>query len=229
MQFWSTENTLKLRSNKTMKLVIAGAGTYGSVYKYYIEEQSKHTVIGFADDDESKIGQKVNGVEVICKTRDFEKIRSLGVEGVIAPIGDNRIRLNLLIDYISQGFQTPSFIHNSVVIPRELKIGRGVYILPGSIIMPFVEIHDFVMISIGVKVAHHTILGEASFLSTGVNIGAMIDFGKCAFAGIGSTISTGVKRIGNYAIIGAGSVIIRDVEDHAVIVGNPGRVIRYTQ
>lgn len=209
-----------------MKVIIAGAGTYGSVYHHYLVNQGRHNIIGFADDDQSKIGQRINGLEVICKTRNYEKLRSLGVEGVFAPIGDNKIRRSLLSDYSLNGFQTPGFIHDSVIIPRDQKIGKGVYILPGSIIMPFVEIHDFVMISIGVQVAHHSILREASFLSHGVNMGAMIDFGICALAGNGSTIAIGVKRIGNYATIGAGAVIIREVEDYAVVVGNPGRMIR---
>ncbi len=209
-----------------MKAVIAGAGTYGSVYHYYLYEQGKYDIIGFIDDDQKKIGQKFNGLDVICETNNFQKLRDIGVEVVFAPIGNNKIRQSLLREYDANGFRTPGFIHPSVIIPDNIKLGRGVYILPGTIIMPFTEIHDFVMISIGVKVLHHTILQEAAFLSNGVNMGASIDFGVCAYAGMGSTIMTGIKRIGDYATIGAGAVIIRDVKDHAVVVGNPGRVIR---
>lgn len=209
-----------------MKIVIAGAGTYGMVYHHYILSQVKLEVIGFVDDDQAKIGSKLNGLKVLCGTRDFEKLKNLGVEGVICPIGNNRIRQSILKDYEANGFQIPGFIHESVIIPGNVRLGKGVYILPGTIIMPFAEIDDYVMISMGVKVAHHTRLREASFLSTGVNMGASIDFGVCAFAGIGSTITTGVKRIGNHATIGAGAVIIRDVDDYTVVAGNPGKLIR---
>ena len=40
---------------------------------------------------------------------------------------------------------------------------------------------------------------------------------------------TGVKEIGAYSLIGAGSVIIQDVPDYAVVVGNPGKVIKNSQ
>jgi len=210
-----------------MKVVIAGAGTYGSVYHKYLSNFNEFEVSGFVDDDPAKIGQMLNGLKIICETRNFTKLKELYIEGVFCPIGNNKTRQSLLKDYLSNGFQTPSFIHESVIISDDLKVGIGVYILPGTIIMPFVEIHDFVMISMGVKIAHHTILHDASFLSAGVNMGANIDFGACAFAGIGSTITTGVKTIGDYATIGAGTVIIHNVPAHAVMVGNPGRLMRF--
>ena len=50
--------------------------------------------------------------------------------------------------------------------------------------------------------------------------------GSDVWIGRNVTIIAGVK-IGNGAIIGAGSIVIRDVPDYAVVVGVPGRVIRY--
>jgi len=44
--------------------------------------------------------------------------------------------------------------------------------------------------------------------------------------GASSVILPGVK-IGRGAVIGAGSVICKDVPAYAVVVGNPGRIIRY--
>lgn len=49
--------------------------------------------------------------------------------------------------------------------------------------------------------------------------------GKGAWIGAGATILPGV-RVGRYAIVGAASVVTKDVPDYAVAVGNPARVIR---
>lgn len=40
------------------------------------------------------------------------------------------------------------------------------------------------------------------------------------------TILPGCKRIGAHSIIGAGSVVTRDIPDYAIAGGNPARVIR---
>ena len=47
-----------------------------------------------------------------------------------------------------------------------------------------------------------------------------------ASIGAGSVIVTGVE-IGRWAMIGAGSVVTKDVVDHALVVGNPARIIGF--
>jgi acetyltransferase-like isoleucine patch superfamily enzyme len=48
---------------------------------------------------------------------------------------------------------------------------------------------------------------------------------KGASIGSGATILSNVV-IGEHAIVGAGSVVTRDVPPHAIVVGNPARVLR---
>lgn len=54
--------------------------------------------------------------------------------------------------------------------------------------------------------------------STVVRYGAAI--------GAGAVIVTGIE-IGRWSMIGSGTVVTRDVPDHALVVGNPGRVIGF--
>lgn len=50
--------------------------------------------------------------------------------------------------------------------------------------------------------------------------------GKDAWIGANVVILPGVK-IGNYAIIGAGSVVTKDIPDNAIACGNPAKVIKH--
>ena len=47
-----------------------------------------------------------------------------------------------------------------------------------------------------------------------------------AALGAGVVVVTGVE-IGRWALIGSGTVVTRDVPDHALVVGNPGRVVGF--
>jgi acetyltransferase-like isoleucine patch superfamily enzyme len=47
-----------------------------------------------------------------------------------------------------------------------------------------------------------------------------------AAIGAGAIVVTGVS-IGRWALVGAGAVVVRDVPDHGLVVGNPARLIGY--
>ena len=49
---------------------------------------------------------------------------------------------------------------------------------------------------------------------------------KGASIGANSTILSGIT-IGEFALIGAGSVVTKDVPDYAIVVGNPSRQVGY--
>lgn len=206
------------------KGIIIGAGTYGQTYSEYLKKD--YEIIGFIDDNPELLGQDVGGIKVLGN-RDFLFSEVSTDISIFVPIGNNSIRVELLKKLINHGFKVPSFIHETAIIHSSVKIGNAVYILPGTNIMPSTTIGDFVMISMGVNIAHHVFVDEGCFFSQGTNIGASLFINKQAYFGIASTVMTGIKSIGENALLGAGAVIIRDVQDYAVVVGNPGKIIKY--
>jgi acetyltransferase-like isoleucine patch superfamily enzyme len=58
-----------------------------------------------------------------------------------------------------------------------------------------------------------------------ITFAGAIEIGEGCWIGIGVSILPGVK-IGKNAVIGANSVVTRDVPDYCVAAGNPARVIR---
>ena len=206
-----------------MKSVIIGAGTYGEVYLAYLQEAGVD-IIGFLDD-----APKSNLIRNIPVLGGVDSLPSLkdkyGIEAVYCPLGNNN-RVKFLSLAKELGYKTPSYIHPSVIISPNVIIGDGVYILLGTTIMPFTIINDYVMISMGVHLAHHNILEEGVFLSTGCNFGASIIAHKYAYCGINSTIMTGIKELGENCLIGAGTVVVKDVEANTVVAGVPAKFLR---
>lgn len=54
-----------------------------------------------------------------------------------------------------------------------------------------------------------------------------LTIGNDVWLGHNSVISPSVSIIGDGAVVGAGAVVFKDVPPYAVVVGNPGRVVRY--
>lgn len=208
-----------------MKTIIIGAGTYGEVYLYYLQEVG-YEIIGFLDDNKSLWNTKIRGVPVLGGVDLLNDRESLEAEAVFCPLGNNKLRVKFLNKAKTLGYKTPNYIHSSVIIPTNIKMGEGIYILLGVKIMPYVSLEDYTMISMGAHIAHHTTLEKGTFISTGVNFGASIVAKEYSYVGIGATIMTGVKELGKECLIGAGAVVIKDVPNKAVVAGVPGKVIK---
>jgi len=113
-----------------------------------------------------------------------------------------------------------SFIGPFVEITRGVIIGKRCLIESHSFLCTAVILEDEVFVGHGVMFTNDLyprIGRRVNYRTTLVKKGASI--------GTNATIIGGIT-IGEYAIIGAGSVITQNVEDLAIYAGNPARKIR---
>ena len=209
------------------KSIIIGAGTYGETYLYFLREAGVD-IVGFLDDNAQLTGRMVRDVPVLGTTELLPRLKELyDVDNVYCPIGSNRVRVSILERARALGFKTPNFIHPKAYISSNVSMAdEGVYIEAYTNIYPYTTIERDVLICGGSLVAHHCHLSQGTFISAGVNFGASVHAGKYAYIGIGSTIMTGVKELGEDCLVGAGAVVIRDVPARAVVAGVPVRILK---
>lgn len=144
-------------------------------------------------------------------------------EEIILGIGNNRIR-NTLSDRPDLRFGKA--IHPTAVIGEYCAIGDGTVIMAGAVLNPSTTVGRHCIVNTGASVDHDGFIGDYVHISPGVVLTGNVSVGEGTHIGAGAVVIPGI-RIGRWAVIGAGAVIIRDVPDYAVVVGNPGRIIRY--
>ena len=54
-----------------------------------------------------------------------------------------------------------------------------------------------------------------------------MEIGSDVWIGQNAIILPGARRIGDGAVVGAGSIVTKDVPDFAIVAGNPAKIIRY--
>lgn len=203
---------------------IIGAGTYGEAM-CELAEILGYEVKGFYDEDDEKQKEIVMGIRVIGK---FSKLSENEIKdnSFIVAIGNNKIRHKIMEKINKFNGITPTLIHPRAIISESAIIGKGVYIQANAYIWTKVKISDFCIISPNTVIAHHSTIGKACLVSTLTGVGASINIEDKVFIGMGCTIVTGMHTVGENSIIGAGAVVLRDVDENSVYAGVPAKKIR---
>lgn len=110
---------------------------------------------------------------------------------------------------------------------KNIYIGNMVFFNFNCVILDCAEVHIGNNVFIGpaaqIYTAEHAL--DAGLRATGASHARPVEIGDDVWIGGGAIICPGVK-IGARSVIGAGSVVTRDVPEDVIVAGNPARVIR---
>lgn len=124
-----------------------------------------------------------------------------------------------------------SHIMQGCVIGEDCNIGQNVVVSPDVILGRNVKIQNNVSVYTGVRCEDDVFLGPSMVFTNVINPRSHVSrkdeyrptvIRRGASVGANATIVCG-NEIGEYALIGAGSVVTKDVPAYALMVGNPAR------
>lgn len=201
-----------------MGRVIIGAGGFArDVFLHLRSSQAYHVKAFAVSTPITK--DSVYGVPVIP----FEKI--LPSDTLIMGIGDLHARQRLCENELK------SYIFNSVVSEdcrvegEDVILGEGTIICPYCCITSNIKIGKHVHVNLNSTIGHDCILGDYITIGPGVNISGNCKIGSRVQIGTNAAIREGTT-ICDDVIIGMGSVVLKDITESGVYVGNPVRKIK---
>ena len=136
---------------------------------------------------------------------------------------------------IGEGTKIWHFSHvmSGAIIGNNCNLGQNVVVLPKVILGSNVRVQNNVSIYEGVICEDDVFLGPSAVLTNVINPRSAVSrktefkttlIKKGASIGANATIVCG-NTIGEYAFIGAGSVVTKNIPAYALIIGNPGRQV----
>ena len=210
-------------------LIIFGASGFGREVAWAVERLNKVTptwnLLGFMDDADDIQGSEINGYKVLGKTGD---VGNYPDSYFVVAVGDSRTRERIVANMkvVNPNIRFGTVIDPSVEMSELVTVGEGTIICAHTIITVNIEIGSHVIINLDCTIGHDAVLKDFVTLYPSVNVSGITNIGRLVELGTGMQIIQG-KSVGDYSIVGAGAVVVKDIPAKCTAVGSPAKPIKY--
>ena len=123
------------------------------------------------------------------------------------------------------GIRMDRLIHPKAFLGSNVRLGEGVVINSHAVISPNVHLGDHCMIQKNVYIGHDVVIGKFTRLGPSTAIAGSCRIGNLCSVGIGACFLDRI-HVGDWTVIGAGSLVTKDLPKGVVAVGSPCKIIR---
>lgn len=210
------------------KILIYGANGHAKVVADIIEKENKYEIVGFIDDDDKKINKTFLSYKIIGNYNNIDEIcKKYDTSYMIIAIGNNFTRKKI-INKLQQNhsyIKYVSTIHPSTTISKHVKISDGNVIMANCSINSHTKILHHCIVNTGSIIEHDCLLENFSSTAPNSTLGGNVTLGECSVISISATIKHNVK-IGKHSIVGAGSLVLKNIDSNVVAYGVPAIKVR---
>lgn len=146
--------------------------------------------------------------------------------GTVIAIGNNRIRKSVASEFT--GRIQEAVVHRAASVSESVRLGRGTVVMANASINAETKIGEHCILNTGSTVEHDCEIDDFVHISPNAALAGGVHVGEGSHIGIGAVVIPGIK-IGKWVTIGAGTVVLKNIPDFATVVGNPGKIIKYTE
>jgi sugar O-acyltransferase (sialic acid O-acetyltransferase NeuD family) len=180
-------------------------------------------------------GKRIVGIIDNNVTDNYFGCEILGGDSIAADLYDDFKDIPLLITpdnpqsrkqlsryYSELGFKFDSLISPKATISKSAKLGTGTIIQSGVNISSLVTIGNFVKLNSFSNVMHDAVISDYVTIAPNAVLLGRVQVFDCAYIGSNATILSG-KHIYRNSLVGAGSVVTKDVAEGITVAGNPAK------
>ncbi len=206
-------------------LIIIGASGFGREVAWLVERINEKNptwnLLGFLDDAPQMQGKVVDDYSVLGKC---DLVKEYPDAWYVCAIGSSKVRKAMIHKIGKAKFAT--LIDPSVEFSKRVSIGEGSIICAHTIITVDIHIGKHVIINLDCTIGHDAVLNDYVTLYPSVNVSGITEIGEGSELGTGSQIIQ-MKKVGKNSIVGAGSVVIKDIPSDCTAVGSPAKPIKF--
>lgn len=206
-------------------LLIIGARGFGrEVYHSAIESigyGAEFDIKGFLDDKADALDGFEGYPPIVSSVEAYEPHPD---DVFVCALGDVKYKIKYAQMILDKGGEFISLIHNTAYIADTAKCGKGCVILAGARIQSDVHVGNFVTIQPYSIIGHDTKVGDFCHFNCYAFTGGKVMVEDMVTVHTSGKIMPNVK-IGKKAIVGVGSIVIRNVAEGVTVFGNPAEEI----
>jgi len=207
------------------EIILIGGGGHCKSCIDVIEREDKYQIKGIIDLP-SELGKTILGYEIIGNDSEIINYIKAGYNFLITigHMGDSMLREDLF-DLVSnnQG-NLPVIISPNAYVSNHAKVRKGTIIMHNAIVNADASIGQNCIINSKALIEHDCVIKDHTHISTNTTLNGEVMIGENCFIGSSSVIRNSVK-ITSKTVIGAGSVVVKDVIERGIYAGNPAKKI----
>ena len=210
------------------KVVIIGTGGFGREVLDVLEAVNlvspTYQILGFITEPGfQQAGDLINNTPVLGYYDWLEAHRH--EVKAICGVGSPPTRKRLIEKAVTIGVEFFSVVHPSAILTRWVTMGSGTIITAGCILTNQITLGNHVHINLDCTIGHDAILEDYVTVSPGVHVSGNVTLKTGCFIGTGANLIEG-KTVGEWSVIGAGSVVVKDIPPNVTAVGIPASPIK---